>query len=52
MFVFTKKAKLFATALTLVGLVMMVIGFNSGGHDEATSHDAHATEAHADHAAA
>ena len=52
MFVFTKKAKLFATALTLVGLVMMVIGFNTGGHDEATSHDAHATEAHADHAVA
>lgn len=46
MFVFTKKAKLFAGALTLVGLVMMVIGFNTGGH-ELDSHDGHATEMHA-----
>jgi hypothetical protein len=46
MFVFTKKAKLFAMTLTLVGLVMMVIGFNTSGH-EAESHDAHATEMHA-----
>jgi len=48
MFVFTQKAKIFAAALTLVGLMMVVIGFNTGGH-EAEGHDAHATEAHADH---
>jgi len=49
MFVFTQKAKIFAAALTLIGLIMVVIGFNSAGH-EAEGHDAHAIEMHADHA--
>jgi hypothetical protein len=48
MFVFTQKAKIFAAALTVIGLIMVVIGFNSAGH-EAEGHDAHATEMHADH---
>ena len=48
MFVFTQKAKIFAAALTLIGLIMVVIGFNTAGH-EAEGHDAHATEMHAAH---
>ncbi|NDD47251.1 MAG: quinol:cytochrome C oxidoreductase, partial [Flavobacteriia bacterium] len=49
MFVFTQKAKIFAAALTVIGLIMVVIGFNTAGH-EAEGHDAHATEMHAAHA--
>ena len=58
MFVFTSKMKLLAGSLTLVGLVFLLIGFNtdysshadSGDHEAvAQSHDipAHADEAHA-----
>ncbi len=61
MFVFTSKMKLLAGSLTLVGLVFLLIGFNtdysshadSGDHGapaQGHAEEAHATEAHADEA--
>ena len=44
MFVFTSKMKLLAGSLTLVGLVFLLIGFN-------TDYSSHAAEGHGDAAA-
>ena len=56
MFVFTKKAKILSAALTIVGFVMMVIGFNTSGHatEGAENHgtEVHAVEGHGGHEAA
>ena len=55
MFVFTSKAKILAISLTLVGLIMLVIGFNTPvTHNSLQSHaevshagDSHAGDSHA-----
>ena len=60
MFVFTSKMKLLAGSLTLVGLVFLLIGFNTDytshaaeGHGDAVAHaDDHGAAAHVEEAAA
>ena len=52
MFVFTSKAKILAISLTLVGLIMLVIGFNTPvTHNSVQSHAevSHAGDSHGGH---